>query len=140
MARVEVAGDRVAQIEAGILALVGIEKGDGLPQCERMFERLVGYRIFPDEENRMNLSVRDIQGGLLLVPQFTLAADTSSGMRPGFSTAAQPKDAESIFARLCEYASSNYAFVSKGIFAADMHIHLVNVGPVTFHLRCPPSL
>ncbi len=140
MARVEVDNKPVAQIETGILALIGVEKGDAAEQYQRMFERLVGYRIFPDKEDKMNLSLKDIQGGLLLVPQFTLAADTSSGLRPGFSMAAPPAAAERIFSSLVNHASSHYPYVFKGIFAADMQIQLVNDGPVTFYLRCPPLL
>jgi len=140
MARVEVDDCTVAEIGTGILALIGIEKGDGAEQYQRLFERLVGYRIFPDKEGKMNLGLKDIQGGLLLVPQFTLVADTSRGMRPGFSMAAKPNEAEHIFSRLYKYASSHYPFVFKGIFSADMKVQLVNDGPATFYLRSPPDV
>lgn len=140
MARVEVDSCPVAEMGTGILALIGVEKGDGAEQYQRLFERIVGYRIFPDSEGKMNLGLKDMQGGLLLVPQFTLVADTSRGMRPGFSMAAKPDEAERIFSCLYNYASSQYPAVFKGIFAADMKIQLINDGPVTFYLRCPPGV
>ena len=135
-ARVEVCKQNIAEIEQGILALVGIEKEDGLQQCERMLQRLIGYRIFADSDGKMNLGLKDIQGGLLLVPQFTLVADTSSGMRPGFSSAASPEHGERVFTSLCKRALELYPVVKIGKFSADMQVHLVNDGPVTFYLRC----
>jgi D-tyrosyl-tRNA(Tyr) deacylase len=135
-AHVEVGKQIIAEIEQGILALVGIEKDDGLPQCERMLQRLIGYRIFADNDGKMNLGLKDIQGDLLLVPQFTLVADTSRGMRPGFSSAASPEHGERVFTSLCQRALELYPAVKKGKFSADMQVHLVNDGPVTFYLRC----
>jgi D-tyrosyl-tRNA(Tyr) deacylase len=101
-----------------------------------MLQRLIGYRIFADSDGKMNLGLKDIQGGLLLVPQFTLVADTSSGMRPGFSSAASPEQGERVFTSLCQRALELYPTVKKGKFSADMQVHLVNDGPVTFYLRC----
>ena len=135
-ARVDVDGQTIAQIGQGILALVGIEKEDGLQQCERMLQRLLGYRIFADSEGKMNLGLKDIHGDLLLVPQFTLVADTARGMRPSFSSAASPQHGEEVFETLCERAHELYPSVKQGKFSADMQVHLVNDGPVTFTLRC----
>jgi D-tyrosyl-tRNA(Tyr) deacylase len=135
-ARVEVCNQTIAQIGRGILALVGIEKEDGPQQCDRMLQRLLGYRIFPDRAGKMNLGLKDIQGGLLLVPQFTLVADTSRGMRPGFSSAASPAQAERVFSSLYQRALDMYPTVKKGEFSADMQVQLVNDGPATFYLRC----
>lgn len=124
----------IAQIEQGILALIGIEKGDQESNADRLLERLLNYRIFSDSDDKMNLSVSDINGGLLLVPQFTLAADTRKGRRPGFSTAASPKDGEALFNYLLERAGENYSPVACGEFGADMQVSLCNDGPVTFWL------
>lgn len=135
-AQVEVAGQRVGAIDGGLLALVGIEPGDGDAQVARMCERLLGYRVFADGDGRMNRSLADTRGGLLLVSQFTLAADTSSGMRPGFSTAAVPAEAERIFAKLVRTCREKYPpGVETGQFGAHMTVSLVNDGPVTFLLR-----
>ena len=135
-ARVEVDGDIVGAIGPGLLALVGIEPGDGDTQVARMAERLLGYRVFADAGGRMNRSLADCGGGLLLVSQFTLAADTSSGMRPGFSTAAAPGEAEPLFARLVETCQQTHAGgVETGRFGAHMVISLINDGPVTFLLK-----
>ena len=135
-ARVDVDGETVGAIGPGLLALVGIEPGDGEAQVVRMGERLLGYRIFGDDAGRMNRSLADCGGGLLLVSQFTLAADTASGMRPGFSTAAAPDQAEPLFARLVETCRQNHlAGVETGRFGAHMTVSLVNDGPVTFLLR-----
>lgn len=135
-ARVEVDGDVVGAIGPGLLALVGIQPGDGDAQVARMTERLLGYRVFADIAGRMNRSLADCGGGLLLVSQFTLAADTDSGMRPGFSTAATPAEAEPLFARLVETCRQQHAAgVETGRFGAHMMISLVNDGPVTFLLR-----
>ena len=135
-AAVHVDDECVGAIEAGLLALVGIEPGDGDAQITRMSERLLGYRVFADSEGRMNRSLADSGGGLLLVSQFTLAADTSSGMRPGFSTAAPPAEAERIFAKLLQTCREKHAAgVETGRFGAHMTVSLVNDGPVTFLLR-----
>jgi len=133
---VEVDGVSVGAIGPGLLALVGIEPGDGDAQVARMSERLLGYRVFADAAGRMNRSLVDCGGGLLLVSQFTLAADTSSGMRPGFSTAAPPAEAEPLFAKLVETCRQTHlAAVETGRFGAHMVISLVNDGPVTFLLK-----
>jgi D-aminoacyl-tRNA deacylase len=127
----------VGQIERGVLALIGIERGDDMLRGERLLERILGYRIFEDAASRMNLSLADIRGGLLLVPQFTLAADTHKGTRPGFSTAERPETAHTIFAELVEMARSRHPQVATGEFGAHMQVSLVNDGPVTFWLRAP---
>ena len=135
-ARVEVGGDVVGAIGPGLLALVGIQPGDGDVQIARMAQRLLGYRVFADAQGKMNQSLADTGGGLLLVSQFTLAADTSSGMRPGFSTAAPPELAEPLFSRLVQTCRKEHAGgVETGRFGAHMVIQLVNDGPVTFLLR-----
>ena len=126
----------VGQIGPGLLVLVGMEPGDTEAQIARMADRLLGYRVFGDETGKMNRSLRDTGGGLLLVSQFTLAADTSSGMRPGFSTAAPPAEAERGFNRLVEICRQKHASgVETGQFGAHMVVSLVNDGPVTFLLR-----
>ena len=133
-ARVVVDGKTVGEIGRGILALVGVERGDTEIQAERLVERVLGYRIFPDAEGRMNLSLLDIQGELLAVPQFTLAADTKKGTRPGFSTAASPEDGKRLFESFCGKAVQKTS-VKTGRFGADMKVSLVNDGPVTFWLQ-----
>ena len=135
-ATVTVEGEVVGTIEAGLLALVGVEPGDVEAQIARMAERLLGYRVFADEAGRMNRSLADTGGGLLLVSQFTLAADTRSGMRPSFTTAAPPAEAEQGFNRLVDICRQKHAGrVETGRFGAHMVISLVNDGPVTFLLR-----
>ena len=135
-AAVRVDGETVGAIGPGLLAFVGIEPGDGENQVARMAERLLGYRVFADEAGRMNLGLADTGGGLLLVSQFTLAADTRSGMRPGFSTAAAPELAEPVFNRLLAVCRAGPPpGVETGRFGAHMVISLVNDGPVTFLLR-----
>lgn len=135
-ATVTVEGEVVGTIEAGLLALVGVEPGDGEAQIARMAERLLGYRVFADDAGRMNRSLADTGGGLLLVSQFTLAADTRSGMRPSFTTAAPPAEAEQGFNRLVDICRQKHAGrVETGHFGAHMVISLVNDGPVTFLLR-----
>lgn len=135
-ASVRIDGDTVGAIGPGLLALVGIEPGDGDAQVAKMARRLLGYRVFADDAGRMNLGLSDTGGGLLLVSQFTLAADTSSGMRPGFSTAAPPAAAEPVFNRLLQTCRQLHpAGVETGRFGAHMVISLVNDGPVTFLLR-----
>lgn len=135
-ASVSVGDETIGAIGPGLLALVGIEPGDGDAQVERMATRLLGYRVFADEAGRMNRSLADTGGGLLLVSQFTLAADTSSGMRAGFSTAAEPALAEQVFERLVARCRENHAGgVEIGRFGAHMVVSLANDGPVTFLLR-----
>lgn len=134
-ADVHVDGRRVAAIGKGLMVLVGVEKDDTPSQAERLAERLLGYRVFPDEEGRMNLSVTDIGGELLLVPQFTLAADTKKGMRPGFARAATPEHGTAMFDLLVKCAREHLDAVQTGEFGAMMEVGLVNDGPVTFWLR-----
>lgn len=134
-ARVAVDGITIGAIDDGLLALVAIEPSDGQVQVERMTQRLLGYRVFADAAGRMNRSLSDSGGGLLLVSQFTLGADTSSGMRPGFSTAATPDKAEPIFASLVAHCRQHHPEVETGRFGAHMVVSLVNDGPVTFLLR-----
>jgi D-tyrosyl-tRNA(Tyr) deacylase len=134
-ARVEVAGQTVGEIGPGLLVLVGVEKGDTETQADRLLERLLGYRVFADDEDKMNLSLRDTGGGLLLVPQFTLAADTRKGARPSFSSAAAPDDGKTLFDYLLTRARATHADVASGQFGADMQVSLTNDGPVTFWLQ-----
>ena len=134
-AHVAIAGERVAEIGTGLLVLVGVEPDDGDRQIDRLLERLLAYRVFPDEAGRMNCSLIDIGGGLLLVPQFTLAADTRKGNRPSFSSAASPAHGQVCFERLVERAERHHAPVGAGRFGADMQVGLVNDGPVTFWLH-----
>ncbi|MEP6633711.1 MAG: D-aminoacyl-tRNA deacylase, partial [Luteimonas sp.] len=134
-ASVVVEGETIGAIGPGLLALIGVEPDDGEPQALRMTERLLGYRVFADAQGRMNLSLKETGGGLLLVSQFTLAADTGSGMRPGFSTAAAPLEAERTFARLLDICREKHPpGVETGRFGAHMTVNLVNDGPVTFLL------
>ena len=134
-ARVEVKGECIGEIGRGILALVGVEKADDRARAERLLQRILGYRIFTDAEGKMNLSLRDTGGGLLLVPQFTLAADTRKGMRPSFTPAAAPEDGRALFDYLGQCASEQHRPVAFGRFGADMQVSLVNDGPVTFQLQ-----
>jgi len=134
-ASVTVAGREVAAIGPGLLVLVGVQRDDGPAQADRLLERLLGYRVFGDGEGRMNRSLRDVQGGLLLVPQFTLAADTSGGTRAGFSTAAEPARARELFDHLVRQARAAWPATGAGEFGADMKVALVNDGPVTFWLE-----
>ena len=137
-AHVDIDGAQVASIASGIMTLVGIEKHDKIETCERLLERVLNYRIFPDEQGRMNRSLRDTQGGLLLVPQFTLVADTERGTRPGFSRGATPEQGKSLFKSLCDIAKLQWPSVGCGQFGADMQVHLCNDGPVTFWLQIKP--
>ena len=137
-ARVEVGGDTVGEIGPGLLVLVGVERGDAEAQADRLLERLLGYRVFADAEGKMNLSVRDRDGGLLLVPQFTLAADTRKGMRPSFTPAAPPAEGERLFEYLATRARQRHARVATGHFGAHMRVDLTNDGPVTFWLQASP--
>lgn len=134
-ASVTVEGAIVGAIDAGLMVLVAVEPGDGEPQTRRMCERLLGYRVFSDGAGKMNLSLADTGGGLLLVPQFTLAADTRKGMRPSFTTAAPPEVGQRWFDRLAELARAAHPGVATGRFGAHMQVHLVNDGPVSFILR-----
>ena len=134
-ARVVVDGQTVGEIGAGLLALIGVQPDDGEDAPARMLARLLDYRVFGDDAGRMNRSLRQVGGGLLLVPQFTLAADTRSGLRPGFSTAATPELGRARFDALMALARDTFAPVASGRFGADMRVHLVNNGPVTFWLQ-----
>jgi D-tyrosyl-tRNA(Tyr) deacylase len=134
-AHVAVDNQIIGQIETGIMALVAVEKEDGERQAERLLERILNYRIFPDEAGKMNLSLKDIEGGLLLVPQFTLAADTQKGNRPSFTSAAPPEHGKKLFGYLQDLALNLYPSVQFGRFGADMQVALINDGPVTFTLR-----
>mgnify|MGYP000184528964 CR=1 FL=1 len=134
-AQVEVDGSVVGEIGTGLLALVAIQPNDSETQAQRMLQRLLGYRVFADAAGRMNRSLHETGGGLLLISQFTLAANTRKGMRPGFSTAAAPEQAEPVFARLLELAQQAHRDVANGRFGANMQVSLVNDGPVTFHLQ-----
>lgn len=133
-ASVEVEGETVGAIGPGLLVFVGIEPMDDEAACARMLKRLLEYRVFADSEQRMNLSLQDVGGGLLLVSQFTLAADTRSGRRPSFSTAAPPAQGERLFDHLVSLARDLHPEVQTGRFGADMQVSLVNDGPVTFLL------
>ena len=138
-ASVEVAGRRIAAIGPGLLVLVGVERGDLPATAARLAERLLAFRVFADAAGRMNRSLTDVGGELLLVPQFTLVADTTSGNRPGFEPAAQPAECQRLFAELVRAAQALCPRVSTGQFGADMEVELVNSGPVTFSLRIPPG-
>jgi len=134
-ASVIIGGEKVGAIGAGILALVGVERGDGEAEAQRLAERVVGYRIFPDAAGKMNLSLRETQGQLLIVPQFTLVADTNSGTRPSFSGGASASDGERFFNYFLSCAKKMHENVQSGRFGADMKVSLVNDGPVTFWLQ-----
>lgn len=134
-ASVVIEGREVGSIDAGILALIGVEKTDGTRQAERLLERMLNYRIFVDSQGKMNLSLRDTGGGLLLVPQFTLVADTRKGNRPGFSNGATPESGNGLFEHLVRQAECAHDVVACGVFGADMQVSLLNDGPVTFWLQ-----
>lgn len=134
-AHVAVGGETIAAIGRGLLTLVGVQKGDDLARADRLLERVLGYRVFPDELGRMNRSLREIGGGLLLVPQFTLAADTRKGTRASFTSAAPPEEGERLFVHLLTQAGAIHADVQAGRFGADMQVSLTNDGPVTFWLQ-----
>lgn len=133
-AAVTVDGNTVGAITRGLLVLVGVERGDDEARAARLLERLLGYRVFPDTEGKMNLSLKDIGGGLLLVPQFTLAADTDKGLRPSFTPAAAPEQGQTLFNYLLAQARRQHPVVESGVFSADMQVTLTNDGPVTFWL------
>ncbi|MDQ7016183.1 MAG: D-aminoacyl-tRNA deacylase [Gammaproteobacteria bacterium] len=134
-AQVVVDGACVGQIEQGILALIGVEKEDSETEATRLLERILSYRLFADEEDRMNLSLQEIEGGLLLVPQFTLAANTAKGRRPSFAAAAPPEKGKHLFHFLLQAAAKKQPKLASGIFGADMQVSLCNDGPVTFWLQ-----
>jgi D-aminoacyl-tRNA deacylase len=133
--RVTIDGETAGEIGRGLVVLVGVEREDSEASAERLLQRLLGYRVFPDESGRMNLSLKDIDGGLLLVPQFTLAADTRKGTRAGFSSAADPAVGERLYSHLLVQARNHYSPVASGVFGADMQVALINDGPVTFWLQ-----
>ncbi len=134
-ASVEVEGEKVSEIGRGILAFIAIQQGDSEERGKRLLKRMLNYRIFPDEQGKMNLSLRDVQGEILLVSQFTLAADTKNGNRPSFSTTATPEVSKQLFDQLVVHAREEYSKVQQGVFGADMQITLNNDGPVTFWLE-----
>ena len=129
----------VARIGRGTLALIGVESGDGAAQSTRLLERLLAWRMFPDDADKMNLNLAQAGGGLLLVPQFTLAADTQSGNRPSFSKAAPPTEGQRIFDAFVAAARERHPLVECGVFGADMKVGLINDGPVTFWLQVRPG-
>jgi len=134
-ARVEVAGEVVGAIDQGLLVLVGVEREDDHARADKLLHKLLNYRVFSDEQGKMNRSLKDIDGGLLLVSQFTLAADTRSGLRPSFSSAAPPAHGETLYDYLLAQARQQHPQVACGRFGAEMQVHLVNDGPVTFLLE-----
>ena len=137
-ASVHVDDETVGAIGRGLMVLLGVERGDSEAQADRLLERLLGYRVFPDENDKMNLSLRDIEGGLLLVPQFTLPADTRKGTRPSFTTAAPPDEGRRLFDYFVTHARMEHPSVDTGRFGADMQVSLINDGPVTFWLQVTP--
>jgi len=134
-ARVDVAGETVGRIGHGLLVLVGVERDDDEARADRLLARVLGYRVFADGAGRMNLSLEEAGGGLLLVPQFTLAADTARGMRPSFTPAAPPELGRRLFDYLVGQARAGGVRLESGVFGADMQVSLVNDGPVTFWLE-----
>lgn len=134
-AKVVVDGKVTGQIDKGILAFIGLEKGDDESKCKRMFDKIVKYRMFYDENEKMNLNVEQVSGSILLVSQFTLAANTASGNRPSFDPAMAPSEAKVLYEKFIAYAHSKFPRVEEGIFAADMKVNLENDGPVTFMLK-----
>jgi D-aminoacyl-tRNA deacylase len=139
-ASVDIESKQVAAIGRGLLVFIGIERGDSETQGKRLVERLLAYRVFPDTAGRMNRDLREIGGGLLLVPQFTLPANTHKGNRPSFTPAAPPQQGNFLFTCLYKEAARVHTDTRCGIFGADMQVTLVNDGPVTFWLRVPPGL
>lgn len=134
-ASVTVENKIIASIDQGLLVFIGIEKKDDLDLIPRMVEKILNYRVFSDTEDKMNLSIQEIKGEVLLVPQFTLAADTNKGCRPGFSSAAPPESGKILFNAVVTEAKSNYQYIEVGEFGADMKVALINDGPVTFWLQ-----
>jgi len=137
-ARVDIGPDTVGAIGAGLMVLIGVERGDTERTGDRLVERLVGYRVFPDDHGKMNLSVADVGAGLLLVPQFTLPADTRKGARPSLSGAAPPDEGQRLFEHVVRRARALHPLVETGRFGAHMKVSLTNDGPVTFTLRVAP--
>jgi D-tyrosyl-tRNA(Tyr) deacylase len=138
-ASVAVGGATVGEIDAGLVVLLGVERGDGEPEAARLADRVLGYRVFADSAGKMNLSLKDIQGGLLVVPQFTLVADTKSGARPSFSSGASPAQGERLYQMFVDEAKKRHPRVATGRFGAHMKVSLVNDGPVTFWLQVSPK-
>ncbi len=138
-AAVHVNEKMVGETKKGILALIGIERGDSQKQADRLLQRVLAYRMFPDDAHRMNINVLQAGGGLLLVPQFTLVADTNSGNRPGFARAAEPSQGRQLFEYMVQQARLQMDDVATGIFGANMKVSLVNDGPVTFWLQVAPA-
>jgi len=134
-ARVDVAGQSVGAIDNGLLLLLGVEATDDRESADKLLHKVLNYRVFSDDKGRMNLNVQQARGGLLIVSQFTLVAETGRGLRPSFSRGASPQQAEALYGYLIEQAQSQLAPVACGIFAADMQVSLVNDGPVTFMLE-----
>lgn len=132
-------GETVGEIKSGLLVLLGVERGDTEAQADRLLQRLLGYRVFADAEDKMNLSLVDTGGGLLLVPQFTLPADTRKGTRPSFTPAAPPDEGLRLFDYMLAQARASHGDVASGRFGADMKVGLINDGPVTFWLQVPPA-
>jgi D-tyrosyl-tRNA(Tyr) deacylase len=130
---------QVGSIGKGLMVLIGVERHDKKQQADRLLQRLLAYRVFPDDQERMNLDLRQAGGELMLVPQFTLAASTTSGNRPGFSTAAEPAIGKELFEYVLEAARDELGHCETGEFGAHMMVQLINDGPVTFRLRCPPQ-
>ena len=138
-ASVRVDGEIVGQVERGLLVFLGLDRGDDMASGEKLLDKVLAYRLFADDQGRMNCSVRDVGGGVLLVSQFTLSADTRRGLRPSFSSAMPPAEAEPLFERLLASLEARYSPVASGRFGADMQVALVNDGPVTFLLEAPPA-
>lgn len=138
-AAVSVDSQVVGRIEKGVLAFIAVEKDDDEPQVQRLWERILNYRLFADDAGKMNLSVRNIAGSVLLVPQFTLAADTDKGLRPNFSATAEMEHGRCLYDFMVQYARQQYAAVQSGIFGRDMQVSLINDGPVTFLLHVKPA-
>ena len=134
-AKVCVAGECVGEIERGLLVLLGLDKGDDQAAVQRMLDKLLAYRVFPDKDGRMNCSVADVAGGVLLVSQFTLSADTRKGLRPSFSSAMPPDQAQALYQHMLQCLQQRHQPVAAGVFAADMQVSLTNDGPVTFMLE-----
>lgn len=136
-ARVEAKGETVTAVGAGLLVLVGVQRSDSQSHADRLLERLLSFRVFPDEQGKMNRDLRDVAGGLLLVPQFTLAADTRKGTRPSFTSAAPPDESKSLFNYFLKQARAAHDPVDAGLFGANMLVSLTNDGPVTFWIEVP---
>lgn len=134
-AKVEVGSELVGEINQGLLVFLGIEKEDNLELVSKLLKKVLSYRVFSDADNKMNLSLTDINGGLLIVSQFTLAADTNKGLRPSFSNAKPPEEAQQLYNSFVELAQQQHKIVASGEFGADMNVSLLNDGPVTFILK-----